>query len=137
MLLVMPSGLHRTYGAHHLHFITCSCYRRLPFLKTARTDLSSLMLYLENEGEFLEECRIVILEEAQREIQKSMTVYNFDTIAVDGKPEVHFKSLKKLVGERGFEPPTPWSRTRFQQLVSFTELYRPQVVFVERVAAST
>ncbi|MGA2423786.1 MAG: transposase [Terriglobales bacterium] len=31
----MPSGLHRTYGAHHLHFITCSCYRRLPFLRTA------------------------------------------------------------------------------------------------------
>ncbi len=37
MLLVMPSGLHRTYGAHHLHFITCSCYRRLPFLSTARS----------------------------------------------------------------------------------------------------
>ena len=33
----MPSGLHRTYGAHHLHFITCSCYRRLPFLSTARS----------------------------------------------------------------------------------------------------
>ena len=33
----MPSGLHRTYGAHHLHFITCSCYRRLPFLCTARS----------------------------------------------------------------------------------------------------
>src|ERR1700676_290925 len=33
---VMPSGLHRTYGAHHLHFVTCSCYRRLPFLGTAR-----------------------------------------------------------------------------------------------------
>ena len=32
----MPAGLHRSYGAHHLHFITCSCYRRLPFLKTAR-----------------------------------------------------------------------------------------------------
>jgi REP element-mobilizing transposase RayT len=32
----MPSGLHRSYGAHHLHFITCSCYRRLPFLGTAR-----------------------------------------------------------------------------------------------------
>jgi putative transposase len=31
----MPSGLHRTYGAHHLHFITCSCYRRSPFLRTA------------------------------------------------------------------------------------------------------
>jgi putative transposase len=36
MGFVMPSGLHRTYGAHHLHFITCSCYRRLPFLSTAR-----------------------------------------------------------------------------------------------------
>ncbi len=33
----MPAGLHRTYGAHHLHFITCSCYRRLPFLRTARS----------------------------------------------------------------------------------------------------
>jgi putative transposase len=33
----MPLGLHRTYGAHHLHFITCSCYRRLPFLGTARS----------------------------------------------------------------------------------------------------
>ena len=29
MGFVMPSGLHRTYGADHLHFITCSCYRRL------------------------------------------------------------------------------------------------------------
>jgi hypothetical protein len=33
----MPSGLHRTYGAHHLHFITCSCYRRLPFLNIAHS----------------------------------------------------------------------------------------------------
>ena len=47
----MPSGLHRTYGAHHLHFITCtlspalyhlhfitcSCYRRLPFLRPAQS----------------------------------------------------------------------------------------------------
>ncbi len=33
----MPIGLHRTYGAHHLHFITCSCYRRLPFLGSARS----------------------------------------------------------------------------------------------------
>ena len=33
----MPSGLHRTYGAHHLHFVTCSCYHRLPLLRTARS----------------------------------------------------------------------------------------------------
>jgi putative transposase len=32
----MPVGLHRTYGSHHLHFVTCSCYRRLPFLSSAR-----------------------------------------------------------------------------------------------------
>jgi len=37
MGFAMPSGLHRTYGAHHLHFITCSCYRRLPFLNRARS----------------------------------------------------------------------------------------------------
>src|ERR1700678_1252174 len=30
----------------------------------------------------------------------------------DGKPEAQFICLKRLVGERGFEPPTPWSRTR-------------------------
>src|SRR5438270_5248990 len=50
--------------------------------------------------------------ETQREIQKNTTVYNFDTIDVDGKPEVAFVCLKRMVGERGFEPPTPWSRTR-------------------------
>jgi putative transposase len=31
----MPRGLHRTYGASHLHFITSSCYQRLPGLGTA------------------------------------------------------------------------------------------------------
>ena len=36
-LAFVPSGLHRTYGAHHLHFITCSCYRRLPLLGAARS----------------------------------------------------------------------------------------------------
>ena len=34
--LFMSSGLHRTYGSHHLHFITCSCYHRFPFLGSAR-----------------------------------------------------------------------------------------------------
>jgi len=32
---VMPRGLHRTYGAYHLHSITCSCHHRLPLLCTA------------------------------------------------------------------------------------------------------
>jgi REP-associated tyrosine transposase len=31
----MPNRLHRYYGAGYLHFITTSCYRRLPLLGTA------------------------------------------------------------------------------------------------------
>ncbi len=33
----MPRGLHRYYGADHLHFITCSCDRRMPLLGSARS----------------------------------------------------------------------------------------------------
>ncbi|HWG49715.1 MAG TPA: transposase [Candidatus Acidoferrales bacterium] len=32
----MPKGLIRIYGQGDWHFITCSCYRRLPFLGSAR-----------------------------------------------------------------------------------------------------
>src|SRR5271157_4795207 len=32
----MPKGLKRFYGRGHLHFVTFSCYRRLPLLKTVR-----------------------------------------------------------------------------------------------------
>jgi putative transposase len=32
----MPKGLKRYYGQKYLHFITCSCYRRLPLLRSAR-----------------------------------------------------------------------------------------------------
>ena len=32
----MPAGLQRYYGKGDLHFITFSCYRRLPLLKSAR-----------------------------------------------------------------------------------------------------
>jgi len=34
--LLMPKGLRRRYGLRHLHFITCSCYRRLPLFASAR-----------------------------------------------------------------------------------------------------
>jgi len=33
----MPRGLHRYYGADQLHFITCSCYHRMPLLRSARS----------------------------------------------------------------------------------------------------
>lgn len=32
----MPKGLKRYYGQDQLHFVTCSCYRRLALLGTAR-----------------------------------------------------------------------------------------------------
>lgn len=32
----MPAGLKRFYGKGHLHFLTFSCYRRLPLLKSVR-----------------------------------------------------------------------------------------------------
>jgi hypothetical protein len=75
-----------------------------------------------------------VQRETLREIQKNMTVYNFDTIAVDGKPEVSFKCLRRLVGERGFEPPTPWSRTRFKALLNSTKSRRPQLIDIARAA---
>jgi putative transposase len=28
----MPTGLHRSYGSHDMHFITCSCFGRRPLL---------------------------------------------------------------------------------------------------------
>ena len=34
--LAMPAGLRRYYGKCDLHFVTFSCYRRLPLLKTVR-----------------------------------------------------------------------------------------------------
>jgi putative transposase len=33
---VTKNRLERRYGFGHLHFITCSCYRRLPLLRSAR-----------------------------------------------------------------------------------------------------
>ncbi len=36
MAQTMRNKLERRYGQRHLHFITCSCYRRRPLLGTAR-----------------------------------------------------------------------------------------------------
>jgi len=38
-------------------------------------------------------------------------VYKIIYSAVDEKPGVRDNFLKRMVGARGFEPPTPWSRT--------------------------
>ncbi len=41
---------------------------------------------------------------------------------------------KQMVGERGFEPPTPWSRTRFQTILKSAEIDCFQVIDIEPVA---
>jgi hypothetical protein len=51
----------------------------------------------------------------------------------DGNPEVLLICLKRLVGERGFEPPTPWSRTRFQGLLKSVP-NMPSLLFMIRSA---
>jgi putative transposase len=55
----MPTRLHRFYGAKHLHFLTCSCYHRLPILGTAPA-----------RGLFLK-----ILEETRRKYQFVVAAY--------------------------------------------------------------
>ena len=49
--------------------------------------------------------------ELRYETSENTTVYKIDYSGVAVKPEVAFKLLKIMVGERGFDPPTPWSRT--------------------------
>jgi putative transposase len=71
-----PSGLHRTYGAHHLHFITCSCYRRLPFLRTGRN----------------RECLIRILEQTRKR-------YHFVVVGYVVMPEhIHLLITEPEIG---------------------------------------
>jgi hypothetical protein len=79
--------------------------------------------------------RLKTMMRIHEEKQKNATVYKIDTIDVDGKPEVQFKCLKRLVGERRFEPPTPWSRTRFRLLLNPIDLCRSQAFAVERFVA--
>jgi putative transposase len=43
----MPNNLQRRYGQKDLHFITCSCYRRLPLFRSVR--VRNLFLRILNE----------------------------------------------------------------------------------------
>ncbi len=72
----MPAGLRRTYGAQHLHFITCSCYHRLPLLISSKA----------------RDCFLEILEQTRQR-------YRFVVVGYAVMPEhVHL-----LLTERGSE----------------------------------
>jgi putative transposase len=53
----MPSGLRRRYGQRHLHFITCSCYRRLPLFASIR----SRNLFVKILGEVRDRYRFLLV----------------------------------------------------------------------------
>ena len=55
----MTLGLQRYYGAHHLHFITWSCYRRQPLLRSARR----------------RDCLVDILEQVRRKYRSVVVGY--------------------------------------------------------------
>ena len=48
----MPKNMKRRYGSGHLHFITFSCYRQLPFLRTARARNIFLIVLDEVRGRY-------------------------------------------------------------------------------------
>ncbi|MGA9143738.1 MAG: transposase, partial [Candidatus Acidiferrales bacterium] len=48
----MAKNLKRRYGTGNLHFITFSCYRRLPFLRTARARNIFLIVLNEVRGRY-------------------------------------------------------------------------------------
>ena len=50
---VLRNRLERRYGQHHLHFITCSCYRRLPFFRTVRARYQFLKILDEVRRRYL------------------------------------------------------------------------------------
>ena len=53
----MPKGLRRRYGQGHLHFITCSCYRRLPLFASAR----ARNLFVKILGEVRDGCEFALV----------------------------------------------------------------------------
>ena len=56
-VLVMPFGLKRHYGRGDLHFLTFSCYRRLPLLKTMR----ARNLFVQALGKIREHCKFLLV----------------------------------------------------------------------------
>jgi putative transposase len=97
----MPRGLKRYYGLGHLHFITFSCYQRLPLLSTAAARdvfVSALRVMRERHG-FLLAGYVVMPEHVHLLISEPAT----------GTPSTVLQALKQrvsrdLLKERRCEP---------------------------------
>jgi hypothetical protein len=54
---------------------------------------------------------------------EDLTDYKIVYSGILDDPENRRKLLILMVGERGFEPPTPWSRTACQSLLKPVDIY--------------
>jgi putative transposase len=114
----MPRGLHRTYGARHLHFITCSCYQRLPLLRCA-TDRDLFLSILEQTRE---RYRLVVVGY----VVMPEHVHLLITEPEIGTPSTVMQVLKQrtaralLPKKRADAPRTPFWQERFYDFNVFT-----------------
>ena len=114
----MPRGLHRTYGAHHLHFITSSCYQRLPLL-TYETDRDLFLSILEQTRE---RYRFVVVGY----VVMPEHVHLLITEPEIGTPSTVMQVLKQrtaralLPMNRANAPRTPFWQARFYDFNVFT-----------------
>ena len=88
----MPKGLQRIYGFGHLHFVTFSCYRRLPLLGSARSRNAFVKALCEvrREYEFKLVGYVVMPEHVHLLISEPRR----------GNPSIVLKMLKQRVSRR-------------------------------------
>jgi REP element-mobilizing transposase RayT len=92
----MPGRLKRIYGFHDLHFITCSCYRRLPLLGTRHARDVFLRIFEQVRRKYkFEVVGFVVMPE------------HFHTLIGEpekGNPSTVLQSLKQTVAKRLLKP---------------------------------
>ncbi|MCU1306844.1 MAG: hypothetical protein JWN45_1539 [Acidobacteriaceae bacterium] len=81
----MTTGLKRIYGSSHLHFITCSCYRRQP------------LLHADDRYESL----LTTLETVRQRYQ--FLVGGYVVMPEPGAPPVCFSQVGELIGDHGLD----------------------------------
>jgi putative transposase len=115
----MPKNLKRYYGEGHLHFITFSCYRRLPLLGTAR----ARNLFVHALRKIRERCRFLLVGYVVMPNHVHMLISE----PTKGTPSTMLKVLKQRVSrdlrEKGWpklaEPLSPAFATRGADLLHF------------------
>jgi putative transposase len=85
----MPEGLKRYYGRGHLHFLTFSCYRRLPLLNTTR----ARNVFVEALGEIRERYKFLLVGY----VVMPNHVHLLISESAKGTPSVVLKVLKQRV----------------------------------------